>query len=65
MVAPNLNEGISKIVWDEGCRQACQMNAYLLSNADPNSTSGNKTLSGLKSVAINIMGFAGYRQKQE
>jgi hypothetical protein len=34
MVAPNLNEGIFKIIWDENCRQACQMNAYLLSNAD-------------------------------
>ncbi|KAL3441772.1 cytochrome P450 [Aspergillus insuetus] len=63
MVAPNLNEVISKIVWDESCRQACQMNTYLLSKSNPNP--GNKTLSGLKSVAINVMGFAGYGQKQD
>ncbi|KAL4861594.1 hypothetical protein BDV12DRAFT_207890 [Aspergillus spectabilis] len=61
MVAPNLNEGISKIVWDESCRQAQQMTKYLQSYSD----SENKTLSGLKSVAINVMGFAGYGQKQE
>ncbi|KAL3492291.1 cytochrome P450 [Aspergillus germanicus] len=61
MVAPNLNEGLSKIVWDESCRQASRMSVYLQSN----SNSGSKTLSGLKSVAINVMGFAGYGQKQE
>ncbi|KAJ0418826.1 cytochrome P450 [Aspergillus carlsbadensis] len=58
MVAPNLNEGISALVWAESCRQASQMSRYLLSNP------GNKTLSGLRCVAINVLGFTGYGQRQ-
>ncbi|OJD10562.1 hypothetical protein AJ78_08463 [Emergomyces pasteurianus Ep9510] len=56
MFSANLDERISKIVWNESCQQACDMLKYVLKNP------GNRTLDGLKSVAINVIGQAGLNQ---
>ncbi|KAA8644966.1 cytochrome P450 [Aspergillus tanneri] len=56
IVAPNLNERISETVWNESCQQAQVMIDYLLKHP------GNQTLSGLRCLAINVIGAAGYGQ---
>lgn len=58
IIAPNLNERISMTVWNESCEQAESMLAYLLKGPT------NKTLSGLRCLAINVLGRAGYGQHQ-
>ncbi|KIW01468.1 uncharacterized protein PV09_07225 [Verruconis gallopava] len=59
VIAPNLNERISKSVWDESCHQAAKMSDYLVRN------SGNKTIDGLRNIAINVLGRSSYGQNQE
>ncbi|QSS51007.1 cytochrome P450 [Histoplasma capsulatum var. duboisii H88] len=56
MFAANLDERISKTVWTESCRHASEMIKYMLKNP------GNKTLDGLRSIAINVIGQAGFNQ---
>ncbi|EDN08658.1 predicted protein [Histoplasma mississippiense (nom. inval.)] len=56
MFAANLDERISKTVWTESCRHASEMIKYMLKNP------GNKTLDGLRSIAINVIGQAGFSQ---
>ena len=58
IIAPNLNETIMDTVWNETSRQAHSMLGYLLQHP------GGETLSGLRSVAINVLGQAGYGQNQ-
>ncbi|PWY83684.1 cytochrome P450 [Aspergillus sclerotioniger CBS 115572] len=58
IIAPNLNEAIMDTVWNETSHQAQSMLGYLLQHP------GGKTLSGLRSVAINVIGQAGYGQNQ-
>ncbi|PGH15347.1 hypothetical protein AJ79_02513 [Helicocarpus griseus UAMH5409] len=57
MFTANLDERISRSVWTESCQQASDMVNYMVKNP------GNQTLNGLKSVAINVIGQAGYSQK--
>ncbi|CAG7925156.1 unnamed protein product [Penicillium olsonii] len=54
IVAPNLNERISETVWDESCLQAKDMLNYVVQNP------GDHTLSGLRAIAKNVIGKAGY-----
>ncbi|KAK2803229.1 hypothetical protein FQN50_007096 [Emmonsiellopsis sp. PD_5] len=58
MFAANLDERISKTVWTESCEQAQDMGNYMVKHP------GNETLDALKSVAINVIGQAGYSQKE-
>ncbi|KAL2823942.1 putative cytochrome P450 monooxygenase [Aspergillus cavernicola] len=58
MFAANLDERISRTVWTESCEQAIDMLKHMLDHP------GNQTLDGLKSVAINVIGQAGYSQKE-
>jgi cytochrome P450 len=57
MFAANLDERVSKTVWTESRQQAQDMANYITKHP------GNETLDGLKSVAINVIGQAGYSQK--
>ena len=59
MFAANLDERISETVWIESCRQAQAMVNYMIHHP------GGETLDGLHSVAINVIGKAGYNQHQE
>jgi cytochrome P450 len=58
IVAPNLNERISESVWKESRQQSCSMLKYLIRHP------GNKTIDGLRNVAINVLGHSGYGQTQ-
>ncbi|RAK96099.1 cytochrome P450 [Aspergillus ibericus CBS 121593] len=58
IIAPNLNEAIMDTVWNETSRQAHSMLDYLLQHP------GGETLNGFRSVAINVLGQAGYGQNQ-
>ncbi|KAJ5623763.1 hypothetical protein N7510_000072 [Penicillium lagena] len=58
IVAPNLNERISEAVWNESCEQSQEMLDYLAKRP------GSQTLSGLRCLAINVLGRAGYGQAQ-
>jgi cytochrome P450 len=59
VIAPNLNERISKSVWAESCSQATKMSDYLIKNP------GSKTIDGLRNIAINVLGRSSYGQSQE
>jgi cytochrome P450 len=59
LIAPNLNERISKSVWAESCSQATKMSGYLVENP------GGKTINGLRNIAINVLGRSSYGQSQE
>ncbi|KLJ12860.1 hypothetical protein EMPG_09453 [Blastomyces silverae] len=59
MFTASLDERISETVWRESRHQACDMVKYLLKNP------GNQTLEGLKSIAINVIGQAGFNQSGE
>ena len=59
VIAPNLNERISKSVWAESCSQATKMTKYLVKNP------GRKTIDGLRNIAINVLGRSSYGQSQE
>jgi hypothetical protein len=59
LIAPNLNERISKSVWTESCSQATKMSVYLVENP------GRKTIDGLRNIAINVLGRSSYGQSQE
>ncbi|KAL4799616.1 cytochrome P450 [Aspergillus venezuelensis] len=61
MFAANLDERISRTVWSESVEQASEMLRYMLS--DPENSKETSTLSALQSVAINVIGQAGYSQK--
>jgi len=58
-VAPNLNERISALVWEESAEQAQQMLEYSLNL--PNGTT-DKSLRGLRSIAFNVLGQIAYGQ---
>ncbi|KAI2848382.1 hypothetical protein CBS11852_2944 [Aspergillus niger] len=58
IIAPQLNETIMGEVWEESCRQARAMLEHLLQHP------GGDTLTGLRSIAINVLGQAGYGQNQ-
>ncbi|KAL2803109.1 putative cytochrome P450 monooxygenase [Aspergillus granulosus] len=59
MFASNLDERISRTVWTESKVQAQDMFKYIINHP------GNQTLDGLKSVAINVIGQAGFNQKED
>lgn len=61
LIAPNLNERISEMVWTESTTQAATMSHHLLSQRRGESKS---TLEGLRSIALNVLGQAGYGQPQ-
>ncbi|KAL4865336.1 hypothetical protein BDV12DRAFT_150805 [Aspergillus spectabilis] len=58
MFAANLDERVSKTVWTESCEQAQAMRKHIIDHP------GNETLDCLKSVAINVIGQAGFSQKE-
>ncbi|KAL5047695.1 hypothetical protein BDW71DRAFT_33861 [Aspergillus fruticulosus] len=59
MFAANLDERVSRIVWTESIRQAQDMLKYILQHP------GNQTLDGLKSIAMNVIGKAGFSQEEQ
>lgn len=58
MFNKNLDERISGVVWTETLQQAQSMINYLMEHP------GNETLEGLRSIAINVIGKAGYNWQQ-
>jgi hypothetical protein len=58
MFNKNLDERISRVVWTETLQQAQAMINYLVEHP------GNETLDGLRSIAINVIGKAGYNWQQ-
>lgn len=62
LIAPNLNERISEVVWTESTTQAATMAHHLLSQPKGET---NTTLEGLRSIALNVLGQAGYGEPQE
>ncbi|TID23421.1 cytochrome P450 [Venturia nashicola] len=62
LIAPNLNERISEVVWTESTIQASTMIHHLLSQRKGET---NTTLEGLRSIALNVLGQAGYGESQE
>ncbi|KAL4753494.1 hypothetical protein BDW72DRAFT_210017 [Aspergillus terricola var. indicus] len=59
MFAANLDERISSTVWTESIRQAQDMLQYILQHP------GNHALDGLKSIAMNVIGKAGFSQEEQ
>ncbi len=59
VIAPNLNERISKSVWVESCSQATKMADYIVKNP------GRKTIDGLRNIAINVLGCSSYGQSED
>ncbi|PWY78185.1 cytochrome P450 monooxygenase [Aspergillus heteromorphus CBS 117.55] len=74
IIAPNLNENIMRTVWGESVRQAGEMGDFLtrgsggISDDDEKkekkkkNEGSNDTLTGLRTLAINVLGQAGYGQ---
>ena len=62
IVAPVINEHISATVWRETIEQAQDMLEHFTGNSDENGSAGvtNKTIEGLRRVAINVLGAAAY-----
>ncbi|RDL40913.1 uncharacterized protein BP5553_00892 [Venustampulla echinocandica] len=56
-IAPFLNESISEVVWATSCRQAREMLTDIETRGDLVS---NTVIVGLKIIAINVLGAAGY-----
>src|SRR5277367_6472849 len=54
LIAPNLNERISALVWTESCTQAAEMLEHITD------TVTDQTIDGLRMIAINVLGHAGY-----
>ncbi|KIW20435.1 hypothetical protein PV08_01010 [Exophiala spinifera] len=57
LIAPNINEKISGLVFDESRRQASEMVASYMDEADGVT---NDTVRGFKALAINVLGTAGF-----
>jgi cytochrome P450 len=57
MIAPLLNERISEVVWTESLKQTEQMMNWVETN---NEFLTNSVVDGLKTIAINVLGAAGY-----
>lgn len=57
LIAPNINEKISGLVFGESCRQAREM---LASYMDDLKGVTDDTMRGMKTVAINVLGSAGF-----
>lgn len=60
LIAPNLNERISAIVWKESMAQADQMADFMLTK-EPEGVS-TQTIASLRAIAINVLGQVGYGQ---
>ncbi len=58
IVAPNLNERISQVVWDEAAAQARKMVELMLMKPD----GSRDTISGLRTLAMNVLGHVAYGQ---
>jgi cytochrome P450 len=61
IVAPLLNERISDLVWKESSKQANDMVDHFLATAQGKT---DETLGGLRSIAIHVLGSAGYGVSQ-
>lgn len=57
LIAPNVNEKISGLVFAESCRQSREM---LASYMDDFKGVTNDTMRGMKQIAINVLGTAGF-----
>lgn len=57
LIAPNINEKISSLVFGESCRQAREMLSFYI---DDMRGITNDTMKGMKTVAINVLGTAGF-----
>jgi cytochrome P450 len=57
LIAPNFNEGVSALVWSEACSQASEMLEYFLEDQNGET---NETINGLRQIAIEVIGEAGY-----
>lgn len=61
LVAPNLNERIMGLVWAESSSQAAEMLDYFMTTFGGET---NETIEGLRSIAMNVLGSAGYGTPQ-
>ncbi|KAK0706119.1 cytochrome P450 [Lasiosphaeria miniovina] len=61
IVAPSLNERISKLVWDESSLQARQMASYMLAQPGGESRDG---ADGVRAIATHVLGAVAYGQPQ-
>ncbi|EPE04398.1 cytochrome p450 [Ophiostoma piceae UAMH 11346] len=59
LIAPQLNERVSALVWAESMQQAIAMADYL---SDDSKGKEKETVSSLRSIAINVLGQVGYGQ---
>lgn len=57
LIAPNINEKISKTVFQESCRQTREMMDHYANTSEGVT---DDTLNGLKTIAINVLATAGY-----
>jgi cytochrome P450 len=57
LIAPNINERISKIVFQESCRQTVEMMDNYANNVKGVT---DDAMNGLKTIAINVLATAGY-----
>ena len=57
IIAPNFNEGVSDLVWNESCSQATEMLEYFLEGQNGET---EETINGLRQIAIHVIGEAGY-----
>jgi cytochrome P450 len=57
-IAPNINERIAAAVWGESLSQAKQMMEHVANHGGKT----NDTANGMKKIAINVLGAAGYGQ---
>ncbi|KAI1613724.1 cytochrome P450 [Exophiala viscosa] len=57
LIAPNINEKISSLVFGESCRQAREMLSFYMDDVKGVT---NDTMRGMKKVAINVLGTAGF-----
>lgn len=62
LIAPQLNERISALVWTKAMQQAICMAEYLCDNPDNSEKKHRETVSSLRAIAINILGDIGYGQ---
>ncbi|KIH93320.1 hypothetical protein SPBR_04167 [Sporothrix brasiliensis 5110] len=69
LIAPNLNERISAVVWKESMAQANQMGDFMLTPPEDGGASKtsktpktSQTVASLRAIAINVLGQVGYGQ---
>ena len=62
IVAPVINEHVSATIWNESSKQATEMLSYFVEGSKGTASAGatDKSLEGLRRVAINVLGASAY-----